>query len=222
MKRFFRKLIYSVLFTCSFVAVGFSQSQAYKTGLKKYVTQFNAAKSKTEFAKIAPGFESLAVSEKKEWLAYYYAGLCHALVALEASKTEADAMCDKGDKLTKVADSLSPDNSEIEVLKSMLAAARLLVNEKKRGQKYGGLATKHANAAIKLNEANPRGYLLKGRALLYTPEVFGGGPKKAKAVLEKALEKFKVFKPQAEYYPDWGKEEAEKELKNISNKEKNK
>ncbi|MES2132823.1 MAG: hypothetical protein V4506_10750 [Bacteroidota bacterium] len=220
MKVFFKQVIYAVIFVCLSVSVAFGQSQAYKTGLKKYVTQFNAAKSKSEFAKIAPGFETLALSEKKEWLAYYYAGLCHALVAFEASKTEADAICGKGDKLAKLADSLSPANSEIEVLKSMLAAARILVNEKKRGQKYGGLATKHANAAIKLNEANPRGYLLKGRALLYTPEVFGGGSKKAKPVLEKSLEKFKAFKPQAEYYPEWGKEEAEKELKNISNNEK--
>ena len=220
MKSFFKQVIYSVVFACSFISLGFSQSQAYKAGMKKQVTQFNAAKNKSEFIKIASGFETIAVSEKKEWLAYYYAGLCQALVAFETSKTEADAVCDKGDKLAKMADSLSPANSEIEVLKSMLAAARILVNEKKRGQKYGGLATKHANAAIKLNEANPRAYLLKGRALLYTPEVFGGGPKKAKPVLEKALEKFKVFKLEAEYYPDWGKDEADKELKNINNNEK--
>ncbi|MCZ8286070.1 MAG: hypothetical protein O9353_11510, partial [Bacteroidia bacterium] len=82
----------------------------------------------------------------------------------------------------------------------------------------GGQVSKQANTAIKLNGANPRAYLLKGRALLYTPEVFGGGAKKAKPVFDTALEKFKTFKPETEFSPLWGKDEVEKELKSMSDK----
>lgn len=196
----------------------FGQSTSYKAGMKKCLTQFHNANSKTEFIKAAGSFETLALSEKTEWLPYYYAGLCEALGAFSAAKTDIDALCDKGDKLVKTADSLSPQNSEVSVLKAMLAAARMMVDEKKRGQKYGGQVTKHANAAIKLNSANPRAYLLKGRALLYIPETFGGGAKKAKPVFETSLEKFKAFKAETEFSPLWGKDEVEKELKTINDK----
>lgn len=195
-----------------------AQSAAYKTGMKKCLLQFNNANSKEEFIKTSGQFETVAVAEKKEWLPFYYAGLCQAIGALSGAKTEIDALCDKGDKFARIADSLSPRNSEIEVLKAMLAAARLKVDEKKRGQKYGMQASKSANAAIKFNSENPRAYLLKGRALLYTPETFGGGPKKAKPVFETALEKFKTFKPENEFAPDWGKDQAEKEWKAIQDK----
>ncbi len=211
------KLVFSLIFNLT-VFIGFSQSSAYKESMKKQVVQFNAATGKTEFLKVAKGFETLAASEKKEWLPFYYAGLCHAIAAFEVTKAEVDALCDKGDKLAKTADSLSPANSETDVLKAMLAAARITVNEKQRGQKYGSMSSRFATSAIKLNDANPRAYLLKGRALLYTPEVFGGGAKKAKPFFEKSLEKFKMFKPETPLYPDWGKEDAEKELKKINDK----
>lgn len=197
------------------VTLAYGQSATYKAGMKKQMAQFSAAKTKTEFLKAAGNFETLGASEKKEWLPFYYAGLCQAIASFEAEKKDIDGLCDKGDKLAKLADSLSPANTEVEVLKAMLAAARLTVNEKQRGQKYGSMVTKHANTAIKLDENNPRAYLLKGRALLYTPPAFGGGAKKARPVFEKALEKFKTDKPQ-EFYPTWGKDEVEGELKKIN------
>jgi hypothetical protein len=208
------KNLYLLLMIC-LVSLALAQSASYKAAMKKQLVQFSAAKTKTEFLKAAGNFEILAASEKKEWLPLYYAGLCQAIAAFESDKKDIDGLCDKGDRLVKTADSLSPANSEVEVLKAMLAAARLTVNEKQRGQKYGGMVSKHANAAIKLNEHNPRAYLLKGRALLYTPPTFGGGAKKAKPVFEKALEKFKTDTPQ-EFYPAWGKDEVETELKKIT------
>lgn len=211
----YRNAITALLIGLSVVAFG--QSAAYRAGMKKCLAQFNNASAKMEFVKAAGSFETLALSEKTEWMPYYYAGLCEALAAFSAAKTDIDALCDKGDKLTRTADSLSPQNSEVSVLKAMLAAARIQVDEKKRGQKYGGQVTKHANAAIRLNGANPRAYLLKGRALLYTPETFGGGAKKAKPVFETSLEKYKAFKPETEFSPLWGKDEVEKELKTIQN-----
>ena len=211
------KTCITVLWLCLSV-LSFAQSASYKAGMKKCLAHFNSADTKAEFLKAAAGFETLATAEKGEWLPYYYAGLCQAIGAFSAPKTEIDGLCDKGDKLARTADSLYPQNSEIQVLKAMLNAARLAVDEKKRGQKYGSQVSKLANAAMKFDGSNPRAYLLKGRALLYTPETFGGGPKKAKPLFEMALEKFKTFKPETEFSPVWGKEEAEKELKAIQDK----
>jgi hypothetical protein len=195
-----------------------AQNTGYKEALKKNVQLFESAKSNTEFIKAATGFETLALSEKKEWLPFYYAGLCNVLVAFEKSKTEIDTWCNKAEKLAGIADSLSKNNSEVMVLKSMIAAARIGVNKTQRAQKYGMMASRFANEAVKLNNANPRAYFVKAQATLYTPVAFGGGEKKAQPILEMALEKEKLFKPETPLHPTWSKLQIEKELKQVNEK----
>lgn len=199
--------------------VGSAQG-SYKENLKKNIALFQSAKTGADFMKAANGFETIALSEKKEWLPFYYAGLCDVLAAFEKPKKEIDPLCDKAESFVRRADSLNKNNSEIVVLKSMIAAARISVNQLQRAQKYGMAATRFANEAVKLNDANPRAHFVKAQAILYTPPAFGGGEKKAKPVFELAIEKARVFKPESALYPTWGKEEAEKELKKITTKPK--
>lgn len=205
-------ILFAVILSVNLVA----QSQSYKEAMKKQVAAFKSTKGINGLQKVADGFSAIALSEKKEWLAFYYAGLCHVLVAFEKNKTEIDLYCDKAERFSKKADSLNKNNSEVLVLKSMIAAARILVNEKSRALKYGGQSARYANEAIKLNPNNPRAYLLKAQNILHTPEALGGGVKKAKPVLETALEKEKIFKPESALYPDWAKAEIEKELNKIN------
>lgn len=195
-----------------------AQTGSYQEAMRKQVNNFRTAKGATAFQKTADGFLQIAQAEKKDWLSYYYAGLCQVLVAFEKDKSEIDALCNKADNYARKADSLSKNNSEVLVLKSMIAAARIMVDEKKRAQKYGSQSSRYANDAIKLNPENPRAYLLKARNLIHTPEKLGGGAQKAKAALEKAIEKEKNFKPETALHPDWGKEEMEKEMKKLTNK----
>ena len=188
--------------------------------MKKNIQLFESAKTPADFIKAANGFEGIALSEKKEWLAFYYAGLCDALAAFEKPSAEIDPLCNKADILAKKADSLSKNNSEVMVLKSMIAAARINVNKAQRGQKYGLMATKFAMEAVKLNDANPRAHFVKAKAILNTPPVLGGGEKKAKPAFELVLEKIKTYKSESSLAPSWGKDETEKELKKINNKTK--
>ncbi|MCD6016993.1 MAG: hypothetical protein K0S53_114 [Bacteroidetes bacterium] len=206
---------------CAFAAfTATAQSVSYKESLKKNIRVFESSNSAPEFIKSANEFETMALSEKKEWLPFYYAGLCNVLAAFQKPKPEIDALCDKAEGLAHKADSLSKNNSEVLVLRSMIAAARINVNQAKRGQKYGMMARKFANEAVKLNDANPRAYFVKAQATLYTPAAFGGGEKKAKPIFELVLEKAKTFKPESNLHPTWGKTEADQELKKINNKQK--
>ena len=197
-----------------------AQSVAYKEGVKKNVALFESAKTPADFIKAANGFETIALSEKKEWLAFYYAGLCNSLVAFDKPAKEIDPLCNKAEALANKADSLSKNNSEVMVLKSMIAAARINVNKAQRGQKYGLMATKFAMEAIKLNDSNPRAHFVKAKAILNTPPALGGGEKKAKPVFELVLEKTKTYKAESSLSPSWGKTEAEKELGKINSKAK--
>lgn len=208
-----------ILFIANLLIItGFSQHAGYKEAMKKHIQAFESSKTSADFIKAANGFEKIALEEKKEWLPFYYSGLCNVLAAFQKTKTEIDALCDKAETFARKADSLGKNNSEILVLKSMIAAARINVSQTKRGQKYGIMAMKFANEAVKLNDANPRAYFVKAQATLHTPAAFGGGEKKAKSIFELAIEKLKTYKAESNLHPSWGKAEAEQELKKINNK----
>ena len=204
-----------------FVIIGlpvtyFSQSAAYKDNIKKDIRLFESAKTANEFVYAANCFEKLAMTEKNQWLPFYYAGLCDVLAAFEKQNKEIDIICDKAEKFAHKADSLSKHNSEVMVLKSMIAAARINVNKAQRGQKYGLMASKFAAEALKLDDSNPRAHFVKGKAILNTPPTLGGGEKKAKPIFELVIEKEKTFKALSNLHPSWGREEAEKEIKKIN------
>jgi hypothetical protein len=207
--------IFYVLTSC-FV---FSQNnEVYKTEMKKQVEAFHIIKTPKDFFKQANEFENIIEIEKKQWLPYYYASLCYALSAFEKQLSEIDLICNRAERLANIADSLKKNNSEISVVKSLIAAARIPVNEKLRGQKYGTKATKLAIEAVKYDSENPRAYFVKAKAILFTPKAIGGGAEKAKPFFELALEKFKNSKQTDILMPYWGKAETEKELKRINKK----
>jgi tetratricopeptide (TPR) repeat protein len=195
---------------------GFSQHKKYEDAMKHTVAALDSAKGSGEYKKVASGFEQIAEQEKNEWLPYYYSGICYVLVALEQKGKDTDTWCDKAEYFSKKADSLSENNSEVKVLKSMITAARISVHKAQRGQKYGAMALKLAEEAIKLNPKNPRAYLQKATIVYHTPEVFGGGVKKAKPHAELAVEKYNAFKKEGFIMPHWGKSRAEKLLKQCS------
>lgn len=216
MKKIF---LLSVLVGC--LNLGFAQTKNYDETMKKNLAVLDNAKDADAFKKAATGFENIAKQEKNDWLSYYYAGVCNTLIAFEKKGKEIDTWCDKAEVLAKKADSLSTQNAEVLVLKSMIAAARIMVHQKQRGQKYGAQANKLAKEALKLEPNNPRAYLQKATVVYFTPEVFGGGAKKAKPHFDTAIEKFKEYKPLNTLAPDWGKERAEKLVKECAGKLKN-
>ncbi len=151
-------------------------------------------------------FERIAGVETKEWLPRYYAGLQYVFLGfMGKTPAEKDAYLDKADANLKAAEAINDNNDELAVLKAYIAQARMAVDPMSRWQQYGPPFQTNLEKAMRLNPENPRPYVLQGTSLLYTPEEFGGGPKKACPVLQKADEKFATFKPVGDLHPNWGK-----------------
>lgn len=162
-------------------------------------------KSPSGMQALSNSFERIAQAEKKEWLPYYYAALLQVNLGFQQQdKSLVDAIADRAEVLINKADSLSPENSEICCIKSMIASCRLMVDPMNRYMKYGQVSSGLLEQAIKLDPSNPRPYLLKGQSLKYTPEQFGGGCKTATPLLETAAEKFISFTPASPIHPNWG------------------
>ena len=193
----------------------FAQELTFSIEFKKSFRLLDSATFNNNYLKAAQSFDKAALNEKKNWLTFYYAGICNTLLAFNNKGKDIDTYCDKAEKYANIADSLNTNNSEIYVLKSMIAAARINVNGIKRGQKYGAISARYNVKALSLNPNNPRAYLQKARAILNTPLAFGGGSKKAKPSFELAVEKYKTFKAETIYHPNWGQKEAILELKKL-------
>lgn len=198
-------------------AATFAQSEKFIPAMKK-----NLAAMDTSFLHpgdlltLANSFERIATAEKSQWLPYYYAAFCQVNYGfIQQDKSKNDEYANKAAELIGKADSLSPNNSEVSCIKSMIASCHMLVNPQQRWQQYGTESSNNLDLAISQDPGNPRPHYLRGQGLKFTPEQFGGGCKTARPELEAAIKKYDNFKPAGELYPDWGKQQAQALLKSC-------
>lgn len=205
-----------LLIVCMTILVaGYSSAQMpqkFITAMEQRVPSVDTVLDVNTLLEMANTFERIADAEKNQWLAYYYAALCNVNAGLmmgggnimggNAAKT--DPIADKAEKLLDKAEALMKDNSEIFVVKKMIATLRMMGDPMNRYMTYGPQADAALAKAKKLNPENPRIYMLEGQDKFFTPEQFGGSKTAAKALFETAIKKFEAQKPETTIHPSWG------------------
>ena len=207
-----------LLLSVTILSVGvFAQSDKYISAMKKNIAMIDSAFAKPDlFLSLSNTFERIGTAEKNQWIPYYYAAYCRVNYGfMQKDLNVNDAIGDKAGDLINKADSLNPVNSEISVIKSMIATLKMTVNPQQRYMQYGAVIEKELQKAMAQDSANPRPFLIKGQNLKYTPAQFGGGCKTAKMQLQKASDRFAAFKPASAISPDWGKAYAAMLLKDC-------
>ena len=198
------KKVFLTGFSLLIAAMTFAQSEQYTNAMKAYLLKMKDARSAESWQEAANGFERIAGNETKEWLPKYYAGFCFVMQAMTISdKDKVDGILDQADKLIADASALN-NNDEVLCLQSLAASARIGVDPRTRGMKYGQMSAGFLAKAKELNSDNPRIYYLEGTSKFYTPKAFGGGKDKAQEIFEKAVVAYAKFKPANELMPDWG------------------
>jgi hypothetical protein len=212
------KIFFSVLFSFLLICSTFADDK-YEKAMKKNLARIDSSNSAEAFVEVANGFERIALAEKDKWLPYYYVSFCYTLASYSETEGVAkDVFLDKAFSFASIADSLDPNNSEVFTIFGMIAQARMQIDPMNRWMKYGPEADKNFKKAKELDTLNPRPDYLIGTGLFYTPEQFGGGPVRAKPVLEKSLEKFNKFVPANDIAPNWGRKMLEGMLEQINKK----
>lgn len=207
-----------LLFALGFTTISSNaQSERFIAAMKKNLSEMDSSfQSPEKLLAVANNFERIALAEKNQWLPYYFAAFCQVnLGFMQKDKSKVDPIADKASLLINVADSLSPNNSEISCIKSMIASCHMMVDPMKRWMEFGKESSEQMETAMAQDASNPRPYFLKGQSLKYTPEQFGGGCTTAKPEFEKAMEKYGQFKPASEIAPNWGREITAKLLKDC-------
>ena len=202
-----KQIIYSFLLSVAIVNTSYLKAQTnYESKMLDAQQKLAASKTEADYNNTSRIYNDIANSQKTNWLPYYYAGLCKCLAAITLKTKRADVLCNEADVFIYKSDSLSKNNAEIYVLKSLNFSARLSVNPAARAMKYNKQIHQANEMAMKLDNTNPRVHLQKAQSVYYTPESFGGGPKKALPLYEIAFQKFKAHKVDNTIMPQWGKD----------------
>jgi len=180
------------------------QDSAYIKRMKETIGMLDTCNNLYGFQNLCGTFRNISDAHPKEWLPHYFMAYTYARMAYSIKGSFIDNYCDKANQSIERADSLKPDNSDIYVIKAMIATARIGVNPPSRALKYGNLSTLYIARAKSLDASNPRIYLQEGMTLYNTPEIFGGGKTKAKPLFEESIQKYVLFKPSCELCPAWG------------------
>ena len=180
----------------------FAQSEKYVNAMQPKVIAIDTTHSVDNLKDLAAAFERIGDAEKTQWLPYYYAALANVnagnmmmvsggSVSFANNTDKTDPVADKAEELLNKAEALSKDNSEIYVVRKMIASLRMMGDPMSRYMTYGPVASEAMETAKKLNSENPRIYLLEGIDKFYTPEQYGGSKEDAKKLFEEALKKYR-------------------------------
>jgi len=184
----------------------FAQSAKYESAMKANISQLDSIHSNNNADDLANSFIRIGDAEKTQWLPYYYAGYCKAVQAMtEKDNSKKDALADKAtESITKAESILGKENSEIDVIKSMIATAHMTVDPASRYMTYGQDISSNIEKAETLDPTNPRPVLVQAENAFYTPEQYGGGKDVAKTLFDKAKQLYENFKPESDLSPMWG------------------
>jgi hypothetical protein len=205
------KKVFFLLLASSMMTGAIAQSEKYMKAMESLVVAVDTTRSIVGLTDLANSFERIANAEKTQWLPFYYAALATANAAYSYSdgtfgdkSVVIDPLADKAETFLTKAEEFSKDNSEIWLVKKMIASVRMMANPMARYQEYSPVATAALETAKKLNPGNPRVYLQEGQDLYFTPEQFGGSKEEAKKRFEETVSKFSTFKPESGIHPNWG------------------
>ncbi len=210
------KIIILSLLMVLLVATGFAQSEKFQKGMQKAKAEMDSAKTTEQLQSASATFERIGDAEKTQWLPYYYAALCQTNIGWMDSKVDKDKLAEKAKGLLDKAEAIEK-NSEIYIIRSMVATQQMLVDPPARWGTFGAESGKAIATAKALDPANPRAYYLEGSSVMQTPAAFGGGKEKAKPILQKAVDLYASFKPATDLHPTWGKKMAEDALARTGN-----
>lgn len=194
-----------------FMATMVSAQGKFEAGMGKGLGMMKDAKGATALAETSAYFERVGDAEKTQWLPYYYAALSLYQSAWADPKTDKDkvgeackVLISKGMAIEKTAD--------LYCLEQQVAVLQMMVDPMARWQTYGAAGKTALENAKKADATNPRIYYLDGMTVMNTPEAFGGGKAAAKPLFAKAVELFTTYKPATPFHPNWGADEAAKQL----------
>lgn len=195
------------------------KAQTMEESLNKAFLQMDSVKSLSDMMSVSAQFDMIASKWENEWSSNYYAAYAKVIASfIVQDNKKKDLFLDEADKYLEKIKPLDSQNEETYVLAALITSARIAVDGQNRGMQYSGILNQYMEKAEKINPDNPRIYYLKGSALFYQPEMYGGGKTIAKPYFEKAKELFAKETKTSILKPHWGEKQNLDFLKQCDEK----
>src|SRR3712207_4152045 len=158
------KLFFLILAVITAFA-GYTQNDKYTKAMEARVAALDTTWNVQGLTDLANAFERIGAAEKTQWLPYYYAALAYVNSGYTFMNAQnpmsggmadkIDPIADKAEALLKTAEGLTKENSELYVVKKMIATLRMMADPMNRYMQYGPAAQQALEAAKRLNPDNP-------------------------------------------------------------------
>lgn len=199
------------LFVGMIFAINLGAQSQYEKGMNKAFELWNKGKL-TESSNL---FERIAKAEKENWIPFYYAAYLEIITSFnEKDEAKLKAKLEKASGHLDTGLLYSKDNAEILIIQALLNTSYIKFDGQKYGMSMTGKNEVLFKKAMKLAPNNPRVILQKAEWDMGTARFFGKPLDPYCKDIEKAIELFnKEKKSDVQYSPSWGKERAEKALR---------
>ena len=185
---------------------GISQTP-YQKGMQKALDLWEAKKP-MEAVNL---FERIAKAEPDEWLPSFYVSYILVVQAFaEKDDAKLKSQMDKAMLFMNDAKAIAKDEVEIKLLDALWYTVWVAHDGAVYGMKYGGKVTGIYQEAIAMAPNNPRVILNKAEWDIGGAKFFGQPTEPFCKEIQRATELFKDFTPKGEFYPQGGKERAQK------------
>lgn len=182
----------------------------YDQGMTKALELWKEGKA-TEASAL---FERIASAEKDNWLPNYYVALVNTTSAFRTKDgKELEGLLGKAQKALDSELNKGAENAELLVLQAMIHTARIAFDPMNKGATLSGTVLQLYNEAEAISPNNPRVVLSKAQFEMGSAKFFNSDTTPICLRIEKSIVLFDNFKPESPFYPNWGKEQAEKVLK---------
>ena len=169
-----------------------------------------AASTPEELLPVINKLNRIGAAEKDRWEPFYYTAFGYLrLGQMQTEATDKDKYLELALKAVEQAETILPNDSELEAMRGFIIMIQLTVDPANRGMTHSPLAMASFQKAVALNPENPRAHYLLGQMQYGTAQFMGGDTSGACASITKAVALFERGQPSENpFAPSWGKEDA--------------
>lgn len=194
-----------------FVATIVSGQASFEKDLSKAIHFWNEGKSSEALMTL----DKITMSNKENWLPYYYVALIHTVEAYENTndKAKMKASLELAQKAQDKANGLALENPEVLVVQAMIHTGWIVYDPMINGQKLSTDVLYILKKAHRIAPENPRVVFQKADFEKGMAAYFGQDTTAMCVEFEKAIKLFATFKPESTLHPNWGLDRAQEALK---------
>jgi tetratricopeptide (TPR) repeat protein len=187
-----------------FAAFTFANGQFEKAMGKNIPAMFQAADTES-LQNAINQLNRIGEAEKNRWEPHYYVAFGYVrMMSMSEGVEKQDGYLDQALAAIDKAETIQPNDSELEALRGYVHMMRVTVDPASRGMQYSGMAFNSFSKAIKLDPENPRAHYLLGRMQYGTAQFMGGGDGGACESFGNAKRLFEARSDEQSISPNWG------------------